>query len=159
MIPIDVLPFLTIVTNTVLIMILGSIWYSKSIGLGSLYITKYWGCITSYNVNCKPKQHTTQAFLITLVSTIIYSYLLSFVWKNMYAPSNMSELVVMAIVLVIVHLIMEMPHIGYEIRSYGAVMIHATFHFFMTLMALFVINYFDTILDFLFEIQSVQEDL
>lgn len=37
----------------------------------------------------------------------------------MYTPAGLNDIITMATVITAVHLLMELPHVGYEVRSYG----------------------------------------
>ena len=45
-------------------------------------------------------------------------------------------------VITTIYILLEVPHVGFENRSYSAVGVHAAYHFVVTLVSLFIFNYF-----------------
>jgi len=127
---------LTVLINTILVMILGTTWYSQKYGLGSLLAKAYWGSLNNYNTNCKPKLNMEKTNMVTWTSAILINTFLIFLINYVYAPQNYTEICSMSLVLTVFHFITELPHIGYELRSYSALMIHAGFHFVMFALSL-----------------------
>lgn len=41
-----------------------------------------------------------------------------------------------------IHVLLELPHVGFENRSYEALMVHVAYHFVTTVVQLMVFNYF-----------------
>ena len=48
----------------------------------------------------------------------------------------------MALILMAIHVLLELPHVGFENRSYEALMVHVVYHFVTTVVQLMVFNYF-----------------
>jgi hypothetical protein len=62
--------------------------------------------------------------------------------SNIYAPHTFNDALAMSLVLTAVHVLLELPHLGYENRSYTALIVHTGYHFLQTLLPLLVIQNF-----------------
>jgi len=123
-------------------MVLGYVWYSHSFGFGKLISVKIWGSYSNYEKNCKPLLKSDQINVVTWSSVAAINLFIMFFTNYIFAPHTYNDVFMVALLMTVFHFIVELPHLGYELRSYGALVIHAGFHFFMFLIPLFVSKYF-----------------
>lgn len=80
--------------------------------------------------------------LISCASVFFYEILLVIVNSFGYTPHNSTEIFHLTLVMCAIHVLLELPHIGYEARPYESLFIHTLFHFCMTFFSLYIITFY-----------------
>lgn len=60
----------------------------------------------------------------------------------MYAPKTLNDLFGMVAVILMIHVLLEVPHISYENRSYTAFFVHTMYHALQTIVPILILKNF-----------------
>jgi hypothetical protein len=59
-----------------------------------------------------------------------------------HAPNDFKDVIFMSMFIVMIHAVLEMSHIGYELRNYTTLFIHAAFHMVITVVSISMLKFY-----------------